>query len=154
MPPSVKSDLLQFISQESAKDVAAMFTPENMVAMFRGLGPEDIGEILIAKNIKIFGGADAYVADFAKQTVAGIAKMPEGVAKQRAVDGQRTFAKKLLARGDLSQSSKDTLNNLMTTALAIPAALDMDAVDGGRRRRGRSTRRRKSTRKSRRARGY
>jgi hypothetical protein len=133
-------DLLDFINHPeiSAEEVAKVFVPQNLPGLMGRLTRDEQMEVMIAKNVKIFGGINEYVADFLPSVTAGLARMPAGAAKENAKAGQRMMITKLLTKPDLTQKSQDALNNALTSTLAAaPAA----GGKRGRKTRGRKTRR-------------
>ena len=84
--------------------------------------PEDKMDFIIAKNVVMFGGLDAYVADFVEKTRASVSNMPAGPAKNAAKQGQRLLAQRLLTQAGLSVESTDALNGLLGNVLSAAAA--------------------------------
>lgn len=112
------------------EEFEAVISSEVLSALSRILPPQQLQDIIIAKNIRIYGDVNAYIASFVQQTVGALATMAEGAAKEATKRGQTAFIEKLLAREDISEESRRLLES---------ARLDLSnaaaAAAGGKRRR-------------------
>jgi hypothetical protein len=111
------------------EEFEAVISSEVLSALSRILPPQQLQDIIIAKNIRIYGDVNAYIASFVQQTVGALATMAEGAAKEATKRGQMAFIEKLLAREDISEESRRLL---LSARLDFAAAA---AAAGGKRRR-------------------
>jgi hypothetical protein len=140
----LKARLLGAIAAGTPEDLRNIFHPQGAATedLRRIRDPAVIQDILIAKNIKIFGGdANAYVDDFLNGragVLRRLATMPAGPAKDAAKLGFRAMVDRILNVEGLD----DAHRQLLTTARDGPLA-----QGGGKRRK---THRRRRGQKSRR----
>ena len=115
------------------EEFEAVISSEVLFALSKMLTPVQFQDIIIAKNIRIYGDVNAYIASFVQQTVAALSTMAEGPAKEATKKGQTAFIEKLLAREDISEESR---------TLLISARLEFAhaAAAAGGKRRGRGRR--------------
>jgi hypothetical protein len=99
--------------------------------------PVALKDLIIAKNIRIFGGdANAYVDDFlngGRGVLTTLPTMPAGSAKETTKANIRSMVDRLLNVDGLDAAHRQLLENARDGPLA--------AAVGGRRRRRRTTRR-------------
>ena len=124
----MEEELLELIENNSKEAVNAFFGRNGVGAVILSqMPPASFTKILMAKNVKIFGGINPYVEDFIPSVAAGLARMPEGPAKERAKTGQRALVDAMLNQPGLSDENKRRLQASLDGELAAAAA-------GGKRR--------------------
>jgi predicted short-subunit dehydrogenase-like oxidoreductase (DUF2520 family) len=127
---SVFENVMNIIRNGSEQDFRAIVSSEVLFALSKALSPVEFQDVIIAKNIRIYGDVNLYIKSFVDQTVAGLARMAEGPAKNATKRGQTAFIEKLLARTDISEESRRLLESARVD-LSTAAA----AAAGGKRRR-------------------
>ena len=145
---SLFDELMDIIESGSQEEFEAVISSEMLFALSKILPPAQLQDIIIAKNIRIYGDVNLYIQSFVDQTVSGLARMAEGPAKNATKRGQTAFIEKLLARADISEESRRLLENARITFSTAAAA----AAGGKRRRSAKKTlrhRRRRSVKGSR-----
>jgi hypothetical protein len=111
------------VVDELSADELRQLSPEMLMTLLEDLTPEEKTDILVAKNIKVYGGINEYVTSFLDQVLPGIAALPSGAAKERAKTGQRMFVERLLTKEGLTDTNKERLQaSLQGELLAAPAA--------------------------------
>ena len=134
-------DVLAWVNSKTAEELSGMEKHKLMaIGTLLRDNPQDFQKFLLHKNIKLFGGVDAYVTDFltTKDTIGRILAMPAGAGKRSAIDGAKVLLGELEIHPDLSAAKK----------AEVTAALErLRAIAGGKRRR-RSTRRSQRKRRS------
>jgi hypothetical protein len=127
---SLFDEVMDVIESGPQEEFEAVISSEVLFALSKMLTPVQFQDIIIAKNIRIYGEVNAYIASFVQQTVAGLMTMAEGPAKEATKKGQTAFIEKLLAREDISEESRRLLESARLD-LSTSAA----AAAGGKRRR-------------------
>ena len=125
------ADALELINELSADDLGSL-KREDIMFIIDGMSPEDISRFLMEKNVKIFGGIDAYVDDFLNKT-----------AFVQGDTGKNILLNKMLEYPGISDLSKNRIiaaKNIITGT--APAA-------GGRRKKTNKRYKRKRTSKKR-----
>jgi hypothetical protein len=117
-------EAMEIVEELSVDQLIELFrSPDTLLALLEGLTPEETTDILIAKNIKVYGGINEYVTSFLDQVLSGIAALPNGAAKERAKAGQRIMVERLLTKEGLTDTNKQRLQaSLQEELLAAPAA--------------------------------
>ena len=127
------------IGSRTPNELRAMFHPTGPGAMLLSMvtDPVALKDLIIAKNIRIFGGdANAYVDDFlngGRGVLTTLPTMPAGSAKETTKANIRSMVDRLLNVDGLDAAHRQLLENARDGPLA--------AAVGGRRRRRRTTRR-------------
>jgi hypothetical protein len=57
------ADALELINESSVDELRSL-TRDRIMIIIDGMSPEDISRFFMEKNVKVFGGIDAYVNDF------------------------------------------------------------------------------------------
>jgi hypothetical protein len=125
------ADALELINELSANQLRSL-TRDHIMFIIDGMSPEDISRFLMEKNVKVFGGIDAYVDDFLNKT----AIIPNDL-------GKMILLNKMLEYPGISEASKNRIiaaKNIITGT--APAA-------GGRRKKTNKRYKRKRTSKKR-----
>ncbi len=125
---SLFENAMNIIRNGSEEDFRAIVSSEVLFALSKALSPVEFQDVIIAKNIRIYGDVNLYIKSFVDQTVAGLARMIEGPAKEATKRGQSAFIEKLLTREDISDESRRLLESARLSFAAAAAA-------GGKRRR-------------------
>jgi len=125
---SLFENAMNIIRNGSEEDFRAIVSSEVLFALSKALSPVEFQDVIIAKNIRIYGDVNLYIKSFVDQTVAGLARMIEGPAKEATKRGQSAFIEKLLTREDISDESRRLLESARLSFVAAAAA-------GGKRRR-------------------
>lgn len=129
MPPSRLQIVLGIIGTLSPEQVHARFSSaDTALPLLMGLTPAEQAQVMVAKNVKVFGGINPYVEDFLAKGVPKIAALPEGPAKEQTKAGQRKFIEVMLSYDDLSTENKEKLQAVLLGVVAAAAAA------GGKRR--------------------
>ena len=126
-------ELLQFIDTHTSEEVHAALTP----AVCRRINeeivqdPNEFLDFMFAKNIKIFGGIDAYIHHFISHgTVRTIMNMPEGNVKKQSRVGAFIKLQKMLTY-DISPENRMEVEAAIEQLQEIPQTA---AAAGGRRK--------------------
>lgn len=124
---------------------------DQIIFIASGLTRAEFSEFMFAKNVKVFGGINKYVANFlGTGTVAKIKAMPDVHTRTNAAGGAIQTLEKMLTYDDLTVANKGAveaaiaeLRGVVTNASVVATAA------GGRSRTARSRRRqsRKTNRK-------
>jgi len=142
-------DVLAWVNSKTAEDLSGMekYKLQAIAVLLRD-NPQDLQKFLLHKNIKLFGGVDAYVTDFltTKDTVGRILSMPAGAGKRSAIDGAKVLLGELEIHPDLSAEKKAEVTAALERMRGVAAA-------GGKRKSRRGSRRqtRRQTRRQRRS---
>lgn len=128
-------------------DRLGSLTRHELMTIAEGMTPSEVSTFLFAKNVKIFGGINGYVADFfGKGTLEQIAAMPAGLNKEGIKQALRETLERMLTYPDLTVDNRNRIQAAIGGVLAAAAA----AAGGGRRNRSRRNRsRRNRSRRSR-----
>ena len=140
---SVFENVMNIIRSGTEEDFRAIVSSEVLFALSKALSPVQFQDMIIAKNIRIYGDVNLYIMSFVDQTVAALRRMAEGPAKEATKKGQSAFIEKLLTREDISEESRRLLEGARLDFAAAAAAA------GGKRRRRSTLRRRRSAKGSR-----
>jgi len=136
-------DVLAWVNSKTAEDLSGMekYKLQAIAVLLRD-NPQDFQKFMLHKNIKLFGGVDAYVTDFltTKDTVGRILAMPAGAGKRSAIDGAKVLLGELEIHPDLSAEKKAEVTAALERLRGAAAA-------GGKRK----SRRRGSRRQTRRS---
>ena len=130
-------DVLEWVNSKSVDDLSGMeqYKLAAIMTLLRD-NPQDFQKFVIHKNIKLFGGIDAYVTDFLTTTnsVGRILSMPAGPGRRSAINGAKVLLGELEIHPDISAEKKGE----------VTAALErLRGAAGGRRsRRAKRTKRR------------
>lgn len=125
---SLFEKVMNIIREGEEDDFKAIVSSEMLMALSRLLTPIELQDIIIAKNIRIYGDVNLYIQGFVEQTKNAIQAMPEGPQKEATKKGQKAFIEKLLTRTDISEESRRLLEHAnLAYVAAAPAA-------GGKRR--------------------
>ena len=134
-------DVLAWVNSKTAEELSGMEKHKLMaIGTLLRDNPQDFQKFLLHKNIKLFGGVDAYVTNFltTKDTVGRILAKPAGADKRSAIDGAKVLLGELEIHPELSAEKK----------AEVTAALERLRGAAGGKRSDRSSKR--SERKSRR----
>jgi hypothetical protein len=140
---SVFENVMNIIRSGTEEDFRAIVSSEVLFALSKALSPVQFQDMIIAKNIRIYGDVNLYIRSFVDQTVAALRRMAEGPAKEATKKGQSAFIEKLLTREDISEESRRLLEGARLDFAAAAAAA------GGKRRRRSTFRRRRIAKGSR-----
>lgn len=113
---------LEFVRTSTPEQLRSL-NSNSLMAIAMTLTPEERGEFLFAKNLKIFGGINNYINDvFNKQTIERIHQMPSGQQKNNAKEGVRHLFNKMLTYPDVTQFNINRINKALSTVLISAAA--------------------------------
>jgi len=117
-------ELLEVIRTTSPEELHAIFSDADTVSqLLSGMTPKQMTQVMVAKNVKLFGGINQYVEDFLIKGVPRITAMEEGPAKESIKNGQRLYVETMLTYDDLSAENKEKLEaSLHSTLAAAPSA--------------------------------
>ena len=80
---------------------------DQIIFIASGLTRAEFSEFMFAKNVKVFGGINKYVADFlGTGTVAKIKAMPDVLTRTNAAGGAIQTLEKMLTYDDLTVANK------------------------------------------------
>lgn len=84
--------------------------------------PDQIADMIIEKNIKVFGDINAYVESFLAKTTADLQQMAEGSTKEMTKLGQRKLLERILTKEGLTEENKARIMNEMKSGVFAAAA--------------------------------
>ena len=113
---------LELVRTSTPEQLRSM-SQQDMLTILMNLSPEERGEFIFAKNIKLFGGINNYINDvFAKQTVEKIGQIPSGPNKEAAKAGLRQMLEKMITYSDVSQENIQRIQTALSTTLSPTGA--------------------------------
>lgn len=123
---------------------------DQIIFIASGLTRAEFSEFMFAKNVKVFGGINKYVADFlGTGTVAKIKAMPDVHTRTNSAGGAIQTLEKMLTYNDLTVANKGAVEAAIAELRGVVTNASVVATAAGGRSRGRSRRRqsRKTNRK-------
>jgi hypothetical protein len=129
MPVSPVDEILGFIESLTLGEIRAIPGAAWIPIVMSIPDPQDRQRVLFAKNVKVYGGINAYVDDFfTKDTVNRIKAMPAGPGRAGAIEGAKTSLQRMSEYEGISAANKERV---------LAGKAELDNLSGGRRRRRR-----------------
>lgn len=132
MPFSPVDELLRFIDSLTLEEIRSIPGAAWIPLVMSVPDPQDRQRVLFAKNVKVYGGINAYVDDFfTKDTINRIKAMPAGPGRAGAVDGAKISLQRMSEYDGISVANKSRV---------LAGKAELENLSGGHRRGSRRSR--------------